>query len=218
MSEPIRIMLIEDHAGFREVITLALGRIPDMELISQFSAAETALRILQNPSEEERPDLILLDVNLPGMSGITALRWIKEYSPTTKIIMLTQSDREEDILQAISMGAEGYLLKSATVNEIKEGIQTVMDGGASLDPKVAKMILQHVQPQQDQESTGMTLSTREIDILKLLGEGLVKKEIAEKLGISITTVAFHVRNIYDKLDVHNAPAAVAKGYKSGLIK
>jgi len=218
MSEPIRIMLIEDHAGFREVITLALGRIPDMELISQFSAAETALRILQNPSEEERPDLILLDVNLPGMSGITALRWIKEYSPATKIIMLTQSDREEDILQAISMGAEGYLLKSATVNEIKEGIQTVMDGGASLDPKVAKMILQHVQPQQDQESTGMTLSTREIDILKLLGEGLVKKEIAEKLGISITTVAFHVRNIYDKLDVHNAPAAVAKGYKSGLIK
>ena len=218
MSEPIRIMLIEDHAGFRKVITLAFSRNPDIELISQFSTAETALRILQYPKEGERPNLILLDVNLPGISGIEALKWIKEYSSETKVIMLTQSDQEEDILQAISMGAEGYLLKSATVNQIKEGIQTVMQGGASLDPKVAKVVLQHVQPQQDQESSGMILSSREIDILKLLGEGLVKKEIAQKLGISITTVAFHVRNIYDKLEVQNAPSAVAKGYRSGLIK
>jgi two-component system, NarL family, nitrate/nitrite response regulator NarL len=217
MKTKIKVMLVEDHPGYREVITRALKSEEQIELISQFGTAEIALRSLQDMSTRMVPDLILLDLNLPGLSGLEALPFFKQSIPDTKIIILTQSDKESDILDAISLGAKGYLLKSSTANHIRESIKTVMDGGASLDPGVATFILNTMSARPRKETLEKDLSEREMQVLKLLGEGLVKKEIASELGISVTTVADHVRHIYEKLEVPNAPAAINKAYRSGIL-
>jgi DNA-binding NarL/FixJ family response regulator len=217
MNNPINIMLIEDHAGYREVITRALKREEDMELIHQFGTAEIALRNLQNAALKESPDVILLDLHLPGMSGLDTIPWIKKYAPHTKIIILTQSDKQADVLSAISQGATGYLLKSATVKQITDGIRTVANGGASLDSGMAMYILNTLESRPPKDELTKNLSGRELEILALLSDGLLKKQIADQLDISITTVAYHVKHIYEKLEVPNAPAAVAKAFKSGLF-
>ncbi|MCH6258617.1 response regulator transcription factor [Puniceicoccaceae bacterium K14] len=217
IDNKIRVMLVEDHAGYREAISLALKRTNDIELTSQFGTAEIALRELQGRSIGRQPDIVLLDLSLPGMSGLEAIPWIKQYSPKSNIMILSQSDAESDILKAISLGATGYFLKSATVKQITDGIQTVMSGGASLDPKLAKFIFETLKSQKPQTAPSKSLSNRELEILTLLGDGLIKKEIAERLNISITTVAYHVKHIYEKLDVINAPAAVSQGYKTGIL-
>jgi DNA-binding NarL/FixJ family response regulator len=217
MKTKIKVMLVEDHAGYREVIERALKSEKQIELISQFGTAEIALRSLQDMSTRKVPDLILLDLNLPGLSGLEALPYFKQSIPDIKVIILTQSDKEADILNAISLGAKGYLLKSSTVTHIRESIKTVMAGGASLDPGVATFILNTISDRPQKAPLEKDLSEREMEVLKLLGAGLVKKEIASELGISITTVADHVRHIYEKLEVQNAPAAIHRAHRLGLF-
>lgn len=213
----IKIALVEDHPEYREVVEMALNREHDMELMGQFGSAERALRSMQHCSLEERPDVILLDLNLPGMLGIHSIRWFKEYVPASKIIILTQSDREADILRAIKRGASGYLLKSSSIHQIKEGIRTVLKGGATLDAGVAKFILETLQTTLPRKKIGREITKREMEVLTLLAQGLVKKEIAVQLGISTTTVVTHVAHIYEKLHVQNAPSAVAKAFRIGLF-
>jgi two-component system, NarL family, nitrate/nitrite response regulator NarL len=175
-----------------------------------------AWRRLEDQPAKITPDLVLLDLNLPGISGLNAMPAFRDAIPAAKIIILSQSDREADILKAISLGANGYLLKSSTITQIKAAIQIVMDGGASLDPAVAKYLLNSLQSLLPQETLKLDLSGRELEILTLLGEGMMKKEISERLNISITTVAYHVKHIYEKLQVQNAPAAIAKAYRAGV--
>ncbi len=217
MKKTINIMLVEDHPGYREVIERAIKRDPNLYLSSQYGTAEIALRSVQDANASTNLDIILLDLNLPGMSGLEAIPWFKKYIPKCEILVLTQSDKEEDILAAITAGASGYLLKSATIKRIKESIETVVDGGASLDPNVALYILKKLKAAPTIDKPQKALSERELEILLLLGEGLVKKEIASKLEIGATTVAYHVRHIYEKLNVVNAPAAVAKAYQAGIL-
>ena len=189
-----------------------------MELISQFGTAEIALRGLESSPAKETPDLVLLDLNLPGMSGLDAIPWFKKYLPQVKIIILTQSNRESDILSAISLGAKGYLLKSSTIAQVREAIRVVMAGGSSLDPDVARFILNTFEAKPPTPPSDIALSDRELNVLTLIGEGLTKKEIANRLGISTDTVSYHVKHIYDKLNVPNAPAAVNKAHTQGLFK
>jgi DNA-binding NarL/FixJ family response regulator len=210
-------MLVEDNEVYRNVIQRSLNRNTDMELISQFGTAEIALRSLTDGSTHTAPDIVLLDLNLPGMSGLEALHWFKEYAPDTKIIILTQSNAEADVLEAISKGVSGYLLKCATNKQIIEGIHTVMNGGASLDPKIAQFILKTLEKAPVKNKTSIMLTEKELEILTLLSEGLGQKEIAQKINITRNTVAFHTKNIYEKLKVQNAPAAVAKAFRSGLF-
>lgn len=217
MKAKTKIMLVEDHPGYREVITRALKRQDNIELISQFGTAEIALRKLQGASSHEIPDLILLDLNLPGISGLEAQPWFAKFAPDAKIIVLTQSDKKEDVLTAISQGASGYLLKSATVHQITEGIQSVVNGGAALDPLMAKYILDSAHTKTPLFGNDQLITEREREILILIGEGLVKKEIARQLGISVSTVVDHVRKIYDKLEVQNAPSAIHKAHTLGLF-
>ncbi|MEP2776807.1 MAG: response regulator transcription factor [Luteolibacter sp.] len=217
MKPPIHVLLVEDHPGYREVITRALKRVEDIELIEQFGTAEMALRFLQGKRPTPACDVILLDLNLPGISGIESIHWFREAAPEAKIIVLTQSERESDVLDAIQRGVAGYLLKSASIDEITGGIRTVAAGGASLDPHIARYILQTLQSTTTDATSNRELSERELEILRLLADGRVKKEIAEDLSISVTTVAYHVRHIYEKLEVMNAAAAVHKAHQSGLF-
>lgn len=217
MKQAIRVMLVEDNPEYREVIHLALEDELDIDLVSQFGTTEVALRNIQDPKTPQQPDLILLDLQLPGMSGIEALPYFKTVAPETQIIILTQSDNEAHVLSAISNGADGYLLKSADLDEITNSIRTVMDGGASLDPNVAKFILNTLQRKLPQTKIEATLTMRELEVLELIADGMVKKEIAEKLSISYTTVDSHVGNIYKKLDVKNAPAAISKAFREGIL-
>lgn len=217
MTDKTKIMLVEDNESYRNVITRALKRDPDMEIASQFGTAEIALRSVQDGLKANAPDLILLDLNLPGISGLDALPWFKKYAPSTKVIILTQSDNSANVLKAISHGIDGYLLKSTTAKQIKEGIKTVMAGGASLDSEVALFMLKSMKRTSIDPESELALTEREKEILHLLSEGSEKKEIAEQLNISRNTVAFHVKQIYTKMEVPNAAAAISKAYRSGLL-
>jgi DNA-binding NarL/FixJ family response regulator len=216
MNKLISVMLVEDNPEYRAVVNLALDDEKEIELEAEFGTAEIALRGLLDESVS-KPNVILLDLRLPGMSGLDALPYFREYSPNSKVIILTQSDREVDVLQAIKSGASGYLLKSATVQEILNGVRTVIEGGAILDSSVAKFILQNLQDRLPIEKVDIDLSHRELEILELLGNGLVKKQIADKLQIGYSTVDTHVGHIYDKLQVKNAPSAVGKAYRLGIF-
>jgi len=217
MSRKTRIMLVEDHAGYREIITRALKSQPEIDMVSQFGTAEIALRSLLTVTQENTPDLILLDLNLPGISGLEALPLFIKNIPGVKIIILTQSDRKEDVLNAISNGAAGYLLKSATVQQIREGIQTVVSGGASLDPGMARHIMDDMKTNAMRGTHKKLITEREREVLTLLGDELVKKEIADRLNISVSTVVDHVRKIYEKLEVQNAPSAIHKAHNLGIL-
>jgi len=217
MSARITVMLVEDNPEYRNVIELALEHEDDMELTSQFGTSEIALRSLQNLTDSDAPDLILLDLRLPGMDGLDALPLFREAAPGARVIILTQSDAEADVLRAISLGASGYLLKASTVDQITEGIRSVMAGGATLDAGVARFILNTLQNRLPKRDIDNLLTARELEILTLLGDGLVKKQIAAQLGIGYTTVDTHVAHIYEKLEVRNAPSAINKAHRLGLF-
>lgn len=217
MKRTIRVMLVEDNPEYREVISLALEDESGIELISQFGTSEIALRSLQDMSTRKVPDLVLLDLRLPGMDGLDSLPYFKSALPDAKIMILTQSDDEADVLRAISRGASGYLLKSSRVNQITDGISTVMVGGAPLDSGVARFILDTLQNNMPKDEVENMLTPRELEILTLLGDGFVKKEIAMQLGISYTTVDTHVAHIYEKLEVRNAPSAINRAHRLGLF-
>ena len=214
-SRPMQLMLVEDNAEYRRVITLAIDDQPDMKLVGSFGTTEVALRSLSQQAADERPDILLLDLRLPGMAGLEAIPLFREIAPSVRIIVLSQSDDPEDIYRAIAGGVAGYLLKSATLDEIATGIRMVAAGGASLDKHVARFILDAMQPARP--SPPPLLTDREREILVLLAEGLVKKEIAIRLGIGYATVDTHVSHIYAKLNVANAPAAVSVGYRRGIL-
>jgi len=216
MTQPIQVSLVEDNPEYRDVVKLALESATDIELVSQFGTAEIALRTFAQ-DDVIKPQLILLDVRLPGMDGLDAIPGFRECLPETKIIVLTQSNQEKDVLKAISAGAAGYLMKSATLEELTEGIRIVAAGGATLDSGVAKFILDTLQTNLPKDQQEKVLSAREMQVLTLLAQGLVKKEIAKQLEIGYSTVDTHVGRIYAKLNVSNAPSAVNKAHRLNLF-
>ena len=217
MPTKIKIMLVEDNPEYRHVIQFAFKDDPAIELIDQFGTAELALRRLENKANLNVPDIVLLDLNLPRMSGLEALPWFQQHEQDIKTIILTQSTNEADIFSAIQKGASGYLLKSAGIEEITDAILSVANGEAFLDPSLSKYILKFVRKHPLELSISKKLSSRELEILTLLGDGLIKKEIADHLDISVNTVAKHITNVYEKLEVKNAPAAIHKAHRRGLF-
>ncbi len=234
MKEPIKVVIVEDNPEYRNVLQFAFKGHDTVELIGVYGSAEEALQPIESsPDDFTQPDIILLDLNLPEMSGLEAMKWFFKYMPNTPIIVLTQSDKESDVVTAIQNGAMGYLLKSSTLEKITETIEIVAQGGAQIDSKVAKYLLdqlnlgaakpaatEEADTEADSDSekdSRTTLSKREIEVLELLAEGLVKKEIAAQLSISYFTVSAHIRHIYEKLDVINGPAAVSVSYQSGIL-
>jgi DNA-binding NarL/FixJ family response regulator len=202
----IGVWLIEDNEAYRGAIARALNSIPGLRCAAAFTTAESALRRL---AEADPPEVILLDIGLPGMSGLDAIGRFKSLSPATHILILTVCEDTNRVFRAICAGASGYLLKTSTLDQIGQAIRDVMDGGAPLTPQVARAVLQHfarlVSPLDEYR-----LSPREQEALEWMVKGLTKKEIAARLELSVHTVDTHLRNIYRKLHVHTRTGAVAK--------
>ena len=211
------IMLVEDNPDYRQAVSLALADESWIENMRIFGAAEVALRALQTGQQEPAPGIILLDIGLPGLSGVEVIRDFQSLCPQAQIIMLTQSRDQADVIEAIRQGAAGYLLKSASMDQLIEGIRTVMEGGTPLDPSVARHLIDAISGQRHQVADGIELSPRELEVLRLMGEGMLKKQIADVLKISEHTVAFHVKHVYQKLDVNNSPAAIDKAHRAGIL-
>src|SRR4051812_32048023 len=210
---PIGVWLVEDNHTFRHTVAKVLNQVPGLDCSHHFANSEDALAALV---EGAVADVILLDVELPGLNGIEAVKRIKSLSPSTRVIMLTVFDDHDKIFKAICAGASGYLLKTSPVERIVDSIREVHAGGAPMTPRVARPVLERFgrlsTPRHD-----YGLTAREQKILELMIEGLIKKEIADQLSLSYHTVDTHLRNIYTKLHVHTRTGAVAKALKERLF-
>ena len=200
--------------NFSEKIYSFLNNYNRFKCSHAFSSCEEAISVIDNL--KLYPDIILLDIGLPGISGIEGIKPLKEMIPDVKIIMLTIQDDDDSVFKAICNGASGYLSKDSPSSKIIESINEVLNGGApmnsSISFKVLNMFKEFVPEKKD-----YNLSERENGILVLLADGLSKKQISEKLFISYHTVDSHIRNIYEKLEVHSSSGAVAKALKENLI-
>ena len=165
MSKPIHIIIVEDNPEYRNVLKMAFEFEEGIELVGIFGSAEHALRALEpNSAQDQTPDIILLDLNLPEMPGIEAIKWFRDYLPKTPIIVLTQSEAENDVLSSIQNGAQGYLLKSATVTQIKDSIHAVVNGGALLDSKITQFLIDQIQQAPVKPASKSILSSREMEV------------------------------------------------------
>jgi len=208
----IKVAVIEDHHDFRKAIAQLLELSPGFQLTGSFSSAEEAIEQISGME-----DIILLDINLPGISGVKAIPSLKTINKKVKIIMLTMLDDDDTVMEAILNGADGYLLKKNTPDEILQSIQTCMAGGSPMTPGVASKVLYLFKKHIPQRNYEHHLTKREIEILQNIVEGLDNRQIAEKLYISLQTVRNHIRHIYEKLQVHSKSQAVVKAIREGLV-
>ena len=208
-----QIILVEDHPEFRGVLSEEIDAHPDLKCIGIYGTAPAMLNaIAKNPT----PDIVILDLGLPAMSGLEALPELRRLAPDTKIMVLTISEDRVKVIEAFALGAHGYLLKTDPMERILAGLRNIMRGEAPMSPSIANVVLgifRQVTPANDDED----LSKREIEVLKGLADGLSRKQVADHLHISINTVNNHVRHIYEKLQVHNLSGALKKAAMGGLI-
>ncbi|MGB8645520.1 MAG: response regulator transcription factor [Anaerolineae bacterium] len=212
----IRILVTDDHQLFREGIKRILSETPDMEVLATLGSGEEAVRCVP----ELRPDVILMDVNMPGIGGLEATRQIHARFPETKIIMLTVSEKESDLFGAIRAGARGFLLKNVTMDALVEAIQRVDAGEAMLAPSMAIKLLDEFAatspPANTTESAQETLTDREREVLQHVARGLSNKEIGVLLSLSPHTIKAHLRTILDKLHLRGRAEAAAWAERHGL--
>ena len=214
MTHNIEIILIEDNKLFRETLHSFLVHNDSFTCENTFSSCEDA--IVEIEKYNLSPDVILLDIGLPGISGIEGIQPLKELVPNVKIIMLTIQDDDDSVFKAICNGASGYLLKDSPSEKIIESINDVLNGGAPMNSSISLKVLQMFR-EFVPEKKDYNLTEREFSILTLLADGLSKKQISDKLFISYHTVDSHFRKIYEKLQVHSSSGAVAKAFKENLI-
>jgi DNA-binding NarL/FixJ family response regulator len=210
----VRLVVIDDHALFRAGLISLLRGMPEFEVVGEASDGKDLIEV----ARRTRPDVILLDINMPGMSGVQAVQVLREERDLAcHIIMLTISKNRDDLFGAISAGADGYLLKSAEPEELRKAILQVSRGMSVLSPQVTRQVLDAFSGLSSQLPKA-DLSSRELEVLKCLAQGMTTSQIAGKLVISENTVKTHVRHILEKLEASNRLEAVSKATQSGLIK
>jgi len=209
----VTLWVIEDNDAYRNTMAALVDDMDGMQCTHAFPSCEKALKALE---DEFAPEIILMDIGLPGISGIEGLRRIKAISPSTGLIMLTVFDDEKQIFEAVCSGASGYLLKSAQPHEIIEAVRQVLAGGAPMDARIARKVLDMFS-RLSVPLGEYGLTVREKEILHLMVDGLTAKGIAERLFLSYRTIDTHVKNIYTKLHVHSRSGAVAKAFKERLL-
>src|SRR5499425_2067006 len=219
--EPIRVLVVDDHALFRRGLEMVLAEEPGIEVVGEASDGAEAVE----KAGHALPDVVLMDIRMPRSSGIEACRAMKELSPSAKIGMLTISDEEEDLFEAIRAGASGYLLKDIPLDEVAEVVRAVHGGQSLINPSMAGKLLtefatlakRDTEEEQAQEIPAPKLTEREMEVLRLVARGMNNRDIAKELYISENTVKNHVRNILEKLQIHSRMEAVMVAVREKLI-
>jgi len=202
----IKVSIVEDSRGTRESLTELLGRAPGLCCVGAHANAEAALKAI--PSEI--PDVVLMDINLPGMSGIECVARLKERLPKLQVLMLTTYEESDLIFDSLRSGASGYLLKNMPPAELIQAVEQVHSGGAPMSMQIARKVVNHFQQIKQPSSDVEKLTKREHEILALLAKGYLYKEIADQLGITLSTVRAHLHTVYEKLHVQSRTQAVVK--------
>jgi DNA-binding NarL/FixJ family response regulator len=203
---PINVSIVEDSDKFRETLARVLNRAEGFRCISHYPNAEDALKALP----QDKPEVVLMDINLPGMNGVECVRQLKQILPAVQVMMLTVYEDTENIFNALAAGATGYMLKRTPRQELFDAIREVHRGGSPMTTHIARKVVQSFQRAAPAASATETLSPREQEVLDCLAQGFLYKEIAEKLSISYETVHTYIRRIYEKLQVRTRTEAVAK--------
>lgn len=212
MSEAIRLLIADDHALFRRGLAELLAESREVDLVGEARDGREAVSM----AIELKPDVVLLDVHMPNFGGVEAAHRLKEALPV-RILMLTISDKDEDLLAAIDAGADGYLLKNAEPEALFSAIQHVAEGRAVLSPEVTSQVLRRV-GEADPRPVTQGLTPRETQVLRLLAKGSTTAQMAQSLGVASSTIKTHVHNILRKMEASNRAQAVAKAAARGLLE
>ncbi len=217
--EPIRVLVVDDHALFRRGLQMVLEQEPDIEVVGEASDGAEAVE----KSADTLPDIVLMDVRMPKRGGIDACTAIHETVPSARIIMLTISDEEADLYDAIKAGAMGYLLKEISIEEVASAIRAVHGGQSLISPSMASKLLTEfasmIKKTDDRQQVPTPrLTDREMEVLKLVAKGLNNRDIAKQLFISENTVKNHIRNILEKLQLHSRMEAVVYAVREKLLE
>ena len=215
-DEPVRVVVVDDQELFRRGLTMLLGVEPDIEVVGEAGDGISATDLIVTTV----PDVVLLDVRMPKRSGLQACIQIKELVPSVKIIMLTVSDEEGDLYEAVKNGASGYLLKDSSIDEVAQAVRVVAEGQSLISPSMAVKLIdefkQMSKPEREQ-GPALRLTDRELEVLRLVAKGLNNREVAKELFISENTVKNHVRNILEKLQLHSRMEAVMYAVREKLL-
>ncbi len=209
----ICVLLVDDHAILRSGLRALLATYPDIEVVGEASGGEEAIQLVRR----QQPDVVLMDVAMPGMNGLVATRYIREQSPETKILILTQYGNQEYVQPLLEAGASGYVLKQAADSELIKAIRAVFRGEAYLYPPVAKLMMNAYVSEASGADAYETLTAREIEVLILVAEGHSNREIAKILHISPKTVDVHRTRMMKKLELHNVSEVTRFAIRRGLL-
>lgn len=209
----INVALVDDQHAIRKGLGLLIDGTPGYSLAGTFGSVEEALRLIGGPS----PDVLLLDINLPGVSGSEGARLLSEKYPSMQILMLSVNDDDEHILESLCNGASGYLLKRMPPGDLLAAIRDVHEGGAPMSPEVARKVVRLFRKTGPSEKLDHNLTPHEVRLLGLLAEGHSYQAAADRLKVSINTIRDYIRSIYDKLHVHSKTEAVRKALKNRII-
>ncbi|GBC85318.1 Transcriptional regulatory protein LiaR [bacterium HR11] len=209
----IRVIVVEDHAEFRESLSQLIQETPGLRCVGVFPDCEGIVEKVRRTA----PDVVLMDIGLPGLSGIEGVRLIKAHFPEVEILMLTVYEDEKAIFDSLYAGASGYLLKKTPPARILQAIQEIHAGGAPMTARVARRVLQFFQQSATPAIPEADLTPRERDVLTALVQGEGYKQIARRFGISLDTVRSYIKHIYEKLHVHSKSQAVARALKDRLV-
>ena len=214
MNRDIRVVLIEDQRRTREGLVSLIAGSPGLQVVGQYGSGEEAVARIA----DDQPDVVLSDLGLPGMSGIEVVVRVRELLPAVPILILTIHGEDHHVFDALCAGACGYLLKDVEPARLIGAVRELHAGGAPMSPEVARRVVLMFQKFAPPRTEQDQLTEREMDVLRLLAEGHSYKTTADKLSLSLDTVRFHVRNIYEQLHVHSKSEAVTKALKSGWIR
>jgi DNA-binding NarL/FixJ family response regulator len=213
MGETLNVAIVEDQKALREGLGTLIGGTPGYRMVGAYGSMEEALSLLSR----DRPQVLLLDIQLPGMSGIDGIRMARELLPDLQVLMLTVYADNERIFEAICGGACGYLLKDTPPVRLLESIREAKEGGAPMSPEVARKVVTMFQKAAPPSRQEHQLSSRELEVLKLLADGHSYKTAGVAISLSEDTIRFHIRGIYRKLHVHSKSEAVLKAFRTGIL-